>query len=1339
MSQKRGYCSRPAHLAPGPFSDDRRSFLKAALLGIAGASATLSGDVFAVGVPFDIPGIDVSKWPQYVLRRPSDNLYLRLTAVGYAERRFLSARWLVPLDGEPGVRLVFSFPPQHFAETAIETTGIPSVMPESLLSSVELQPSAPSHIVLRDPRRERIKLSLEDLLDWSNLETVLPEKNNAGEDVLTHPRYDLEVDPAKSPLSTRVELPWGTEFTPSRSQRAEKIAWHHAIRPKAAGSWSPMWTTALVGKGSKLPQMEVLSVRGFERGQTTGSEDSGNLVVRYRDTPGAQSPTRAPLSNYDRLTIASSLSGRFPYTGRAGPPPQQTALVQYANTCASACYMGGRVIPVEQFRLSALGGWLKFDAHWVPAPNCAQTGWVQRTSLGRDEHVEVLDAGFLYPFGTPCELVVQSERVFVLDAEGHYVAPIVKQVFLQVAESNLVPITHSETPFVSISIKTNKTPPLDLPAGGNFSDYRKYDFFVPTVNGVPFAFDHVGTDWGGDSHHGAMPLIYISNKTTMANGLIWESGYPYPHSQRDAICGVDNSGVPDAAHTIPKSGDGLKVVDKIWNGTDWRFAKYRASLAALAKSIIKGDTSQRVDWIEWCRAGIPDMSPASAVARPFSARSRTLRLRLEGIAQMSGQDSSVIATYRDVRSVDCPLLDPDPTAPPDLYKLNVQPGESLSAAPYLYLLETRALIGETGTPAALTDAQRAAQIRENYFNVSSGSISDALFNGITNEIKFGESANSESVGGLSVPDTHASTLTRNCGAVGDATFNERRWRGYATKKAFLESRGRLDFAAFRRDRRRYLDLQPFDPVRVVSDLVGLEREARTVMGFAAAPTPHIAVADTGGAGLPSPNLNFGDLFGLDAQILPGLTFADVFRNVLFGGSPLGQTRVAYDGDNRSAPPLVWNVRLIGLEPLMEMVGDGPGQQSLPQVLAAMMAEAKRTPDAEPYSIGMEASLQWTNDVFKEETIGPLRFEPIQGDTRMLIDARSRVDLGSVRISPDNRKLEFSPGKAVVAASAQLEHFSITLFDAIKVTFRQVAFAMRPDGGKDFQTEIETVDLVGPLAFINQLSDILGGIGGDQGVKLDFSPQRVRVSQTLRFPATEGQPLFIGPAQVINLALAWFVMIPLQGRDVLSVGFSVCSREKPLTIYVPPFYGGKAHVLLELTTKGCRLIEVCMEYGALVPVTWTLASGIASLTAGIFYMCEKVVDQTGNLVSGKVILRAFVKAAADLKVAGFIDFCGLVFIALESNEGTGGKSLKGESTISVSIKIGFVRVSYSFTAKREEKQPGGQQLNARRVALASDTGRMDTGDKGKILYGAMDERRTAAFRRILDGYAAGAGR
>ena len=90
---------------------------------------------------------------------------------------------------------------------------------------------------------------------------------------------------------------------------------------------------------------------------------------------------------------------------------------------------------------------------------------------------------------------------------------------------------------------------------------------------------------------------------------------------------------------------------------------------------------------------------------------------------------------------------------------------------------------------------------------------------------------------------------------------------------------------------------------------------------------------------------------------------------------------------------------------------------------------------------------------------------------------------------------------------------------------------------------------GALEFINQLSKILGGLGGDSGMDVDISPARVRISQTLRFPPKEGDPLFIGPAQVINLALGWAVMIPLSGRDVLSVSFALSSCVRNLSRFL----------------------------------------------------------------------------------------------------------------------------------------------------------------------------------------------
>lgn len=1314
----------------------RRVFIKLATL------------LLGTGSVFDISEVllaetrdEENKWPRYILSRTSDNLFIELLALGYKEKRFLGARWLSPAGGAVEPLLVFTFPPQHFAETAIPTAGIPPIFDDRMLSLVELLESKPSQLVFKDLAKRKLCLSLKDLLNWDELELVLPSMDAAGNDVRSEPKYSLEVAPSQSSPASRIEMPWGVELIPSvqtgRGFIATEYLWKHSNSAQSSGGWTVLWTTSLTRRGGGPLAMEVLSVRGFDQMSSTGTVDAGNLKITYKDKQGEVFPRGStpnpdyatPLSNYDRIAIAASLSKRFPYTGRPSPTPVESALIQYVptNTCVSACYVDGRTIPVEQFRLSALGGWLQLNGQWVAAPGCGLTGWVNSTSVGRDHHVEVISAGFLYPFGTACQLVVLSERVFVRDANRHYVAVLVKQAFLQIPEGNEVEVGHKETPFVTLSITTKLSPPLDLPSSGDPSTYSEYDFFLPTVNKRPFPFEHVGTDWSGNKHSSMMAMYYVSNKARSANGLIWEPGYPWDHTQKDAICGKNQDGNPDLYHTIPKSGDdGLRVLDKLWNEDGFRFAKYNRALVALATPLSRGDTSQRIDWVEWGRTNIGNLEPDHVVTPPFKPRARTIRFSIESMGLMSGQHTGLIGTYRDTRATSVPVLDPEPTASMELYFRNVQPGANMASSPYLYLLETRPLIGESGVVQKISTQEQAALIRESYYGTSSGRIPDSLFTEITNEIRFGASSGAEGVGGISVPDTHVSTLTRNYGPVGDATFNERRWIGYQNKKSALEAIGRLDFTAFRRTYRKLIDIAPFDPLRSEPDLEVMAQNARTLMGYSTSPR----LLASSAAGLPSGGLKLGDLFGMDAQILPGISFADIFRNIAFGDSPDLPLELSESGP-RTAQPLAWDVRVTGIDTLLSFVGREPGQLSLPEILSLLAMDAQLSDVAEPISAGIEASLNWSNDIFSQEKIGPVVFTPTSG-TRLEIEALSRIDLGKITIAPDLKQLAFEPGKSQVSAKAKLSDFKITMFEAIEVSFSNVSFELLPDGRKDFVTNISEVQLIGPLSFISQLSEIFGGLGNDQGIKLDLSPERARISQTLRFPATEGQPLFIGPAQVINLALGWFVMIPLRGRDVLSVGFSVSSREKPLTIYVPPWYGGKAHVLLELTTRGCRLIEVSMEYGALIPVTWTLASGMASITAGIFYMCEQTVD------SGRVVLKAFVKAAANLTVAGLIDFSGLIYIALSSDEKAGHKVLLGESTVSVSIKIGFVRISYSFTAYHTETSGGASAFvatenmapNTPTLSLSASPNRVAID-----VFGVhFDDARRAAFDRIIDGYA-----
>jgi len=814
-----------------PAGLSRRSFFSFALA-LSGAVPFLRvGNARALDLPPPPGG-----WPEYYIRRSRDELLLRVTAVGYTESR--AQRILAPRSAASSRFLVFTLPPQHFAETALTPTEIPVSFDETALQNIKLLPSAPSRLVFRVPHRRALRLTADDLLAWHHFELVLPDLQTTGQ------KYDLEVDESGPVPSTRVEIPWGIQLSPaSDTAPRSSYTFTDPLLVRTEGQWAELWTTGLTtkrpsGAARSIP-MEVLSARGFERTGTTGTAQDGNLVITYQNRAGQTFPDEpTPLNNYDRMSLATSLSRRFPYTGVVGPPPVESALLKYepSNLCVSACYAEGRTIGVSQLRLSTRGGWLQLDGKWDPFPGCALSGWVHSASLGRDHHVKVIDEGFLYPFCTPCELVLLSERAFARDKDGHFVAPLIQQAFLQIPQPNSIDVGHIESPFKSISVTTGRSPPLDVPPTGTPATYRQYDFFLPTVNGQPFAFEHVGTDWGDGKHRSAMAMIYVSNKARLANGLIWEPGYSWTPTQANSGCAPVPVGGADAVHAIPQSGDGFRVVDKLWATRPERFAQYDGSLVALARVAAHGDSSQRVDWIEWARGNVPDLAPTK-IAAPFRPRARTMRIRIHATGQLSGEPSASIATYRDVRTTRAPLLDPEPTTPPSDYFSNVTAGSQHPDTPYLYMLETRALVTETGPVGSRSDNQVAIDVRDAYYSVSvPNPLPLALFRGVDNEVRFGRTSSAEGIGGLSVPDTHANNLTAGTGMIGDATFNERRWPGYTgSTQAKIQASERLDFVAFSRSQQLKLDLKPFQASRTATDRNALVTAARAVMGLAPAP------------------------------------------------------------------------------------------------------------------------------------------------------------------------------------------------------------------------------------------------------------------------------------------------------------------------------------------------------------------------------------------------------------------------------------------------------------------------------------------------------------------------
>lgn len=1306
----------------------RRTVLKASLAALTAPTlvgcSTLQVDSQATGS---------RNWPRYRIRRAADDLYMEVTAFGYEERRFLADRWLYKTLHD--ARLIFRLPPQHYAERAIANAGQDvSVIGEAQLSAIDLVASAPAEIVLLDSR-ERIAATLDALLDWSRARTVLP-------DLAILPPYTLSAV-APSGATTRIELPWGIELTPvardpsNPSLTASGVTWELPVN-RLADTWMPVWTASLTdvrieGRGADF---EVYSVRGFEYRGASGSIADGTYVVEYRDAPDFHPPDESgrvtALRSRDRLDIATSLSRRFPYTGVAQPTVRESAILHYesaatnVNTCSTACYAPGRTVSVAQYRVSAHGGWLHLEGAWKPYPGCALTGWSNDTSLGRDHQVKVVDAGFLYPFGIRAELVVLTERAFVKDTLNHFVAPQFKHTFLRINRPNDIKLTHPESPFEYLTITTVRTPPLDLPAGATDPGvYRDFDYFVPMVGGQPFQFDHKGTDWAGQQFPSSMPMVFVSNRALGANGLIWEANSSWSHTHASSPCG--SAAGPASSNQIPKSGDGLRVVDKLWNQAAHRFAQYGGALISLARSVGTGETAQRVQWVEWVRGQVPKPGPSGIAETPFIPRARTLKFQAASLSCLAGEPKWSLGTYRNTRTTATPWLDPEPTAPDDLYRINLADRDVRPADPYLHVLERRDLIGEASAVAPEPSAAAAARIRQLYYGTAAPSQLPAdLFESIDNEIRFGVTGSSESTGGLSVPDTHVSTITRGYGPVGDATFNPGRWSGYTPeRKARLEGLDhRLDYAAYRAKFRRAIDVNPFDAAMTVADLQAADSDATQLMGFQ---QQSLTLQRVAGRSRANHLVKLGEMFGADAQILPGLNLKDILRNILASDESVESDGIRSADVPDAGQPPTWSFRVTGIDGLLQVIGNSPNQFQLKDVIEA--ARTAQDPSLSiPLPIGVEASLQWVHDRFEDVDLGVVKFHA-QPSTQLSLSARAAIDVSEGGLPLDLASFSFSAGKTSITSSASMRDFSVLVFSAIEIFFNSVRFKMLADGSKDFTTDIADIKLTGALAFVNQLSEVIGGLGGGGGIETELSPARIRIGQTLRFPKNEGEPLLIGPAQVTRLSLAWAVVIPLTGRDVMSASFAVSSREAPLTIYVPPWYGGRAYIYLEVTTRGVRMLEFSMEYGAYVPVAFGIAVGEAGIMAGIYYSLKELPGD-----GGMVDLRAFVKAFANLTVAGFIQFSGLIYIGLNYQRSPTGHQLVGVSEVTVSIKIGFIRYSYSFRAEKTLDQGGGEASSRQLQTLRNSTAAAPDEEAAFVLFPTdMLASRREAFERVIAGY------
>jgi hypothetical protein len=274
---------------------------------------------------------------------------------------------------------------------------------------------------------------------------------------------------APEPTETSIELPWHLAISPIAGSQ-----WAHPTDPVTLGGGTELWRTRLA-RGVSVNAKDGGSLRAIWNFDTRTHDfaSPGNPTLPGKEpSETAKGPFRTSLTPKNRFEIVK-LTSDFALRGRAD-------------------------IQADKLWLTARGGFLDSDGNWDD-PTLSLLEWKHLATLGRDQYVKVVEKGFLFPFGHHVVQVTITEREF--DEVGGEIVAASRQIqFLVVRQPTIsydpavtfgIANNSRDFPFRSLTLNTQRTPPLDPPTSFVGSSY------VPMVGGVPFKWHFVGTDWVG--------------------------------------------------------------------------------------------------------------------------------------------------------------------------------------------------------------------------------------------------------------------------------------------------------------------------------------------------------------------------------------------------------------------------------------------------------------------------------------------------------------------------------------------------------------------------------------------------------------------------------------------------------------------------------------------------------------------------------------------------------------------------------------------------------------------------------------------------------------------------
>jgi hypothetical protein len=279
------------------------------------------------------------------------------------------------------------------------------------------------------------------------------------------------------------------------------------------------------------------------------------------------------------------------------------------------------------------------------------------------------------------------------------------------------------------------------------------------------------------------------------------------------------------------------------------------------------------------------------------------------------------------------------------------------------------------------------------------------------------------------------------------------------------------------------------------------------------------------------------------------------------------------------------------------------------------------------------------------------------------------------------------GEAGVDVFAELRDFHLQLMPGaplVRANFKRIAFR----GGSNRKPEVDVIfdglEFVGFLSFIETLKQLIPLDGFSDPPFLDVSTEGVTAGFTVNLPNVA-----IGVFSLTNLSLSADTRIPFLGKSV-TVGFSFCTRERPFTLAVA-FLGGGGFFGIRLSPQGLEVLEMSLEFGAIIALDFGVASGSVSAMAGVYIRLE---GEAGSLTG-------YFRVRGEVDVLSLISACIELYMSLTYEFNTG--KLIGRAEISVTVKVLFFSGSVKISAERKFAGSNGDPTVAQMLDFQQDDG------------------------------------